>query len=178
MLISLTALAVFLLDRLTKSWAQEVLMGGGRMRIFSWLTFDYLENRGAAFGILQGKIWFFALLTLVISFLLIRYYRAEKDRVSQSKRRLLAWACGLVLGGGLGNLVDRVGQGYVVDFIVVHFIGRRQFPTFNVADIGVTIGTLLLIIYVLMTSSDDSDDSDNSDGEDEETQAGEEEIQA
>lgn len=104
------------------------------------LDFTYVENRGAAFGILSNQRWFFivttAILMIAILILLFRYHHHTG---------LTYLASGLILGGGLGNMVDRVWLGYVVDYIHVSFFP----PVFNFADCAVVIGTALFVIHVL-----------------------------
>lgn len=112
----LTGLAVFLLDQGTKY-------------MIKMSTFPYTTNTGAAFGILQGQTWFLILVGLVvIGFLL--YYSHEHQL-----------ALGFLLGGTMGNLVDRVLYGYVIDFIHIPF-----WPSFNVADTFNVIGVGLLLL--------------------------------
>ena len=104
------------------------------------LNLTYVENRGAAFGILSNQRWLFIVLTcllmLVVFFLLFRY---------QNHTILTFLACGLILGGGVGNLIDRIWMGYVVDYISVSFFP----PVFNFADCAVVIGTALFVIHVI-----------------------------
>lgn len=104
------------------------------------LNFTYVENRGAAFGILSNQRWFFivttALLMLAILILLFRYHHHTG---------LTYLASCLIFGGGLGNMVDRVWLGYVVDYIHVSFFP----PVFNFADCCIVIGTALFVIHVL-----------------------------
>ncbi len=113
--------------------------------IDGWLHITSARNRGAAFSILEDQIWFFILITLIavtlLSYLIYRYGRED---------RLLGYTLALILGGALGNLIDRVLAGEVVDFIDFAII---NFPIFNIADIGITIGTGLLIIYVLFNKN-------------------------
>ena len=113
--------------------------------IDGWLHITSARNRGAAFSILEDQIWFFILITLIavtlLSYLIYRYGRED---------RLLGYTLALILGGALGNLIDRVLAGEVVDFIDFAII---NFPIFNIADIGITIGTGLLIIYILFNKN-------------------------
>ena len=106
-----------------------------------WLTFTLLYNPGAAFGLHLGEWsrWIFMALTVAAAVILTRMYQttAEGDTIKVT-------SLGMILGGAIGNLIDRIrsGQG-VVDFIDVG-IGDMRWPTFNVADIGVSCGALLL----------------------------------
>jgi signal peptidase II len=134
-------------DIVTKWWAVRSLSPAHTRHevVGDWLTFTLLYNPGAAFGLHLGdwSRWIFTALTVGAVVILTRMYQstAEGDRV-----KLLA--LGMILGGACGNLIDRLksGQG-VVDFIDVG-IGDMRWPTFNVADIGVSCGALLLAIVL------------------------------
>lgn len=113
------------------------------------LEFTYLENYGAAFGMLQNKTWFFILLTIVVSiFLVVHFYRISKAGTMPMVPSLLL----VLLSGAIGNFIDRILYGFVVDFIYVRII---NFPVFNVADCYVTISVALLIIYLLFIYKDE-----------------------
>lgn len=107
------------------------------------LSFYYTENTGAGFSILTGKTWFLIAFTvLVMAFIVFLLIKRS------FKHPLTDWGFCLVLSGGIGNLLDRVfNGGAVVDFIKTDFI---EFPIFNVADICVTIGATLIILYFLI----------------------------
>ena len=128
-----------ILDRLTKAYAVKNLMNDPYQG--SILNFTYLENRGAAFGILQDRRIFFIVLTLVIVLVLIYHFL----KTYRSNHKLLNIALAMIISGALGNFYDRLTQGYVVDFIEFAFV---NFPVFNIADIFVTVGAGLLIIYM------------------------------
>jgi signal peptidase II len=101
----------------------------------------YVENRGAAFGILQGQRWIFIVLTVVIA-AAIAYYLIKIP----NKEIFLKTALSLVLGGAVGNLIDRVRLGYVVDMFDFTLI---NYPVFNIADSSLVIGSILLGYYLL-----------------------------
>lgn len=104
----------------------------------------YLENRGAAFGVLQGQQWFFYIITAVILVAVLLVYR----RMPAGRKFLPLRVCAvLIVSGALGNLIDRLGQGYVVDFFYFELI---DFPVFNVADIFVTVSAVLLAVLLLL----------------------------
>lgn len=113
------------------------------------LELHYLENHGAAFGMLQNRIWFFVIMAAVIVlFILLLLIKMPADqKYLWMKICLLLIACGAV-----GNMIDRIRLGYVVDFIYFVLI---NFPIFNVADIYVTVGTALLIILILFYYKED-----------------------
>ncbi|MDO5047387.1 MAG: signal peptidase II [Anaerococcus sp.] len=129
-----------ILDRLTKTYAVNNLMDKGIEG--SIINLTYLENRGAAFGILQNQRTLFIILTLAIVGFLIYYF--IKNYKSNSK--ILNTAYAMIISGALGNFYDRAFNGYVVDFLDLAFV---DFPIFNVADILVTGGCLLMIISII-----------------------------
>lgn len=133
-----------IMDQATKAWAVEALKVGSLEGLGPVVTFRYVENRGAAFGILEGNQFFFLVITVVALVLLF----TALWRLRRENRALLV-ALGLVLGGAVGNAIDRLRLGYVVDFIQVDLVDFFQFPVFNVADIGVTVGVALLIVFTL-----------------------------
>ncbi|MBQ3417223.1 MAG: signal peptidase II [Ruminococcus sp.] len=104
------------------------------------LDFVYSENRGVAFGMFQDATWLFVVLTsiVIVAFLilLIKNYKTSK---------LFSIASALIIGGGIGNLIDRIRLGYVVDFLQLSFFN----PICNLADYAITFGTVLLIVYLL-----------------------------
>jgi len=100
----------------------------------------YIENKGAAFGILPGQQLFFIILTI---FLIIYFIFFIKKRENSSK--ILKISCGLIIGGGIGNLIDRLFRGFVVDYISLSFFS----PICNLADYFITLGSILLLINLL-----------------------------
>ena len=141
------AAVVWIADRITKLIVDHVLLLGEErpvLPVFSWV---HLHNQGAAFSFLDDaggwQRWFFVLLAVVFS-----GYLVMEIRRLPTTERLLGWAYGLVLGGALGNMWDRLVNGYVVDFVLVHYQGH-PFPAFNVADSGISIGAALWILAML-----------------------------
>ncbi len=118
--------------------------------IRDYLDFQYAENCGGAWGLLHGtseaiRRPFFLLVTLGAIVFIVHLYRTLEKGQSAMK-----WALPLVLGGAIGNLVDRIRLGYVVDFIHAHWRMKAHWPTFNVADIAITVGIgLMLLEYIL-----------------------------
>lgn len=105
--------------------------------------FEYLENRGAAFGMLQNKQIFFFIIVLIISVFIIWFYL----HVPMTRKYLSLRLCAVfIFSGAIGNFIDRLKLGYVVDFFYFKLI---NFPIFNVADIYVTIGTFILALLLL-----------------------------
>jgi signal peptidase II len=146
-ILGLVALGVLFLDQLTKWWVAMNIAGKPPVVLVEgFVRLRYTENRGAAFGFFQG--WTGALSIAAIAVIIAIIYSASKLG-GTSKLGLVA--LGLITGGAIGNLVDRLRLGYVVDFVDVY--GPRieidhtpyTFPVFNVADSAITIGTILLI---------------------------------
>jgi signal peptidase II len=142
------ALIVVVLDQLTKAWVLSGLdlREVGRVNLLPpILNFTWVENRGVSFGLFgDGSArWMLSLFSIIVSGILgwwaLRAYR-----------RLLITAIGLVMGGALGNVIDRIRFGFVVDFI--DFSGTGVFPwVFNIADSAITIGVILLILDSLLS---------------------------
>lgn len=145
------AIAVFLIaaDQLLKLLVTNTVMTDGPVSFLNGLvSFQYVENRGVAFGLMQNMQWVFIILTSVLMLAIIVYMLAKKPK---SKLVLISFA--LILGGGIGNLIDRIFLGYVIDYIKLSFFP----PVCNFADYAITIGTVLLLIYVLFVSDIFSD---------------------
>ena len=140
----LVMVCLVLIDQATKSLASIRLKGNKPIPIIrNVFELYYLENRGAAFSMLQGKRVFFIILTVIIcSFALYVLFRMPMDRHFTPMRITLI----LLLSGAVGNFIDRAFNGYVVDFFYFVLI---NFPVFNVADIYVTTSEILLVILVL-----------------------------
>lgn len=134
-----------LLDRLTKLWALSSLKDkSGIVLIKDLFKLEYLENRGAAFGIMQNKLILLSIVTFAIIAGMIYYIIKYKP-----KSKFLRISFALIISGALGNLYDRLFYKYVVDFILVHYKDVYYFPTFNIADSLVVVGTLILAISIV-----------------------------
>ncbi|MGI6509449.1 MAG: signal peptidase II [Erysipelotrichaceae bacterium] len=107
---------------------------------FFYIT--YAENTGAAFSILRGQRWFFVTMALIVSVLIIYYIIKHKPKTLEKI------SLQLILAGAIGNVIDRVVYGYVIDFLDFYIFGY-DFPVFNIADSCITIGAILLIITEL-----------------------------
>jgi len=142
------AVVVILLDHYTKGLASSELSYGRPVEVFSWFNLTLQHNTGAAFSFLNDaggwQRYFFTIVASAISLGLAiwLYLMSRCDR-------LLALSLGLILGGALGNLWDRVELGYVVDFISVHY-GGRYFPAFNIADSAISVGAALMLLDSFM----------------------------
>ena len=136
------------LDQWTKMLAVSALQQGGSFQVIpGLLEFTYVQNYGAAFGMLQNKTLFFLILTGICILVFIGILFAYK------KHTPLTYAvCVLIIAGGIGNFIDRVRQSYVVDFFYFELI---NFPIFNVADIYVTTAAVALIVLVIFFYKDE-----------------------
>ncbi len=138
----LIALAVVLLDQLTKHLAVEFLKPAGSVPLIDGvLHLSYVENTGAAFGIMKNSRWLFMVISVVAIIILI-YVIAKYGK----GHAFASVAVAMILGGGIGNMIDRVRIGYVIDFIDFRLI---NFAVFNVADSFVTVGALLLVCFLI-----------------------------
>lgn len=147
------ALALLLLvaDQFTKRLATSSLDYAIAEPVFSWFSLTLHHNQGAAFSFLSDaggwQRWFFVVLAGAVSVALAYWLRDLKGR-----QWPLAPGLALVLGGALGNLLDRLLLGYVVDFLSVHYRGW-YFPTFNLADAAISVGAALVILDSLRPES-------------------------
>lgn len=144
------AALIVVFDQLTKLWIVAALRPGESIALTSFFNLVHVYNPGAAFSFLSDaggwQRWFFIVLALAVSLwltLLIRQHAAE---------RLLPLAAALILGGALGNVIDRVRFGAVVDFLDVHVAGWH-WPAFNVADSAISVGVVLLVWQQLFHSA-------------------------
>jgi signal peptidase II len=141
------------LDQWSKHWAEVDLRRepGARVTIVEdYLAFSYVQNPGAAWGFLARanesfrKPFFFSISIAAMIFILFIHSRLEPGQY------FLLWALSLVMGGAVGNFVDRFRYNYVVDFIEFHVRDRFKWPTFNVADMAITAGVILLFLEMFI----------------------------
>lgn len=143
-------------DILSKLWAVKVLSQSGSIQLIRGVfNLTYVENRGAAFGLFQDGRIFFILFTLILIGAAI--YLAPKLR---GRSKLLDFGAVFVLAGALGNLIDRIFRGFVVDMLDFCLI---NFPVFNVADIFVCVGAFLVCLYIVFFEEDTKKDSEQND---------------
>ncbi len=147
MIYGLIAAMLFAADRLTKYFiVKNVGTGETFGSVFGIFDFTYVQNQGAAWSMLSGKIGILSLISVIFCIGVIVYWILKKPQ-----NRLLCTALALMFSGALGNAVDRLMYGYVVDFIETKFI---NFPIFNVADIAITVGAGILMVYILFFDKD------------------------
>ncbi|WP_055079131.1 signal peptidase II [Lagierella massiliensis] len=137
---------VIILDQITKYLAIGLKNGSIKL-VENFMELVYVENRGAAFGILQGKKIILVFFTFFIIAALCYFLYKSRNRLSTISKVSIS----LIIGGAIGNLIDRVFRHFVIDFISVTFPNGYEFPVFNVADIAVVCGTFLLIIAFVKT---------------------------
>lgn len=142
---------VIVIDQISKVVVSHHMSLFQSIPVTPFFRFTLLHNTGAAFSFLAGAAgwqrWFFICLGLVVSIIILIWLR----RMPRHGRRLLGIGIALVLGGALGNVIDRVAYGFVVDFLDVHY-GNWHWPPFNVADSAITIGAALVILDALIAS--------------------------
>ncbi len=142
MLSIVTTSLIIVLDQAIKFFAKEYLRPIGYFPIIQDVFhLTYVENRGAAFGLFQGQRWIFIMLTILIAAAITYFLIKIPDKATFIKASL-----SLVLGGAVGNLIDRVRFGFVVDMSDFTLI---DFPVFNIADSSLVVGSFLLGYYLL-----------------------------
>lgn len=145
--LGLIALGVLAVDRGTKLLADSMDLAVPHQLIGSLLQVIRGENRGGLFGLLQGSAPLLALLSIGVIIALVIYH--EREQVSRVTP--LTVGIGLLIGGALGNLIDRLAFGYVLDFIDIG-IGSLRFWTFNIADAAISLGIVTLLVDTLWRS--------------------------
>jgi len=141
------ALVLLILDQFTKILILGSYQLGDSTRVTSFFNLVRVHNEGAAFSFLAGAAgwqrWFFTAIGIGAALFIVWMLR------SHAGQRLFAFAMACILGGAIGNVIDRLVHGYVVDFLQFHYAGW-YFPSFNVADSAITIGAIALILDELL----------------------------
>ena len=149
----IAGVGLVVIDQILKAWAYNSLSLDATISVIpNFFSLTYVENAGAAWGMFKGATWFLVLMPVVVIVLAIAYLIYKKVN-----KGLLLWAATLIISGGVGNLIDRVNlfgrnpllienERFVIDYIQVHLF---DFPVFNFADCCVTIGAVLLFVYVI-----------------------------
>ena len=152
----LVAAVVFLFDQLTKWWVTGPLglnQIGDQLYLLPFFQFTYTENNGISLGLLNATNpigrWMLVALTSAIAIGVAVWIGREKNRIDQI-------ALGLVLGGALGNILDRTLHGYVTDFLDLHFREFRPFLIFNVGDAAISIAVVILLLRAFLSRKDES----------------------
>lgn len=138
---TLLAVALVAIDQWIKQWAINTLISGDISLIDNVLYLHYVENTGAAFSIFLGQRWPLVVVTVILILIILAAFLSGKvtDRLS-------ILSLSLILAGGVGNLIDRLARGFVVDYVDFRLI---NFAVFNLADACITIGTVLLCCAIL-----------------------------
>lgn len=141
------AIIVIFLDQVTKWFVVKNMQLGEEIIIIEpYLSFLSHRNRGAAWGMLEGQMWLFYIVTVVVAAGIIYFFHKEAQG-----HRLFGISLMLLLGGAIGNFIDRLVSGEVVDFISVLIpVINYDFPIFNIADAALSIGVVTLIIHIIM----------------------------
>lgn len=137
------ALIIIVIDQITKFLTiNNIPLHETREVIPSILSFTYHQNTGAAWSILEGQMIFFYIVTLIVVGVIVYYLHSYGKN-----DKFFAFSLSLILGGAIGNFIDRLFLQYVVDMIRLEFI---DFPIFNVADMALTVGVSLMILYLIL----------------------------
>ncbi|MDD5300974.1 MAG: signal peptidase II [Gallionella sp.] len=138
---------VIVLDQLSKAWITGHFAYGENLYVLSVFNLVLAHNTGAAFSFLSDaggmQRWLFSIIAVIASVWIVALLRKH------AAQPLFSLALSLILGGALGNLIDRIAYGYVVDFLSFHW-GEHYFPAFNLADSAITCGAFLMILDSLM----------------------------
>jgi signal peptidase II len=142
---------IIAVDQLTKLWIERTMVLGDSFVVLPVLDIVRAHNFGAAFSFLDRaggwQRWAFSLLAVGVSIALVYWLR----KLTLPAQSLLAFGLTLILGGAVGNVIDRIEHGYVVDFVHVHW-GTAYFPAFNVADAAISVGAVFVIIDAILES--------------------------
>lgn len=144
---------VIVLDQLSKAWISSHFVYGESLYVLGVFNLVLAHNTGAAFSFLNDaggmQRWLFSIIALIASVWIVALLRKH------SAETLFALALSLILGGALGNLIDRIAYGYVVDFLAFHW-DEHYFPAFNIADSAITCGAIVLILDSFRSQRKDS----------------------
>ena len=166
--LGLVSITIIVLDQWTKLWVRSQLEYGEAWAPWDWLLpymrVIHAQNTGAAFGMLQGLNAVFTVLAIIVSCVILYYF----PRVPREDW-LLRLALALQFGGAVGNLIDRITEGYVTDFISI-----GMFPVFNIADASISVGVALLILAMWLKEREQKSQDTSPNPEQAETQNQEE----
>lgn len=142
------SLAIIIVDQLLKFLVTSGMnVGDTAFSLLNIFDITYVQNRGAAFSLLSGKLSLLSIVSILFCIGVVVYWIKKKPT-----HPLLCTSLVMIFAGAFGNGIDRLFRGFVVDFIQPTFI---NFPTFNVADIGITVGAALMVMYVILFDRED-----------------------
>ncbi len=148
------SILIIIADQLVKYFvALGMSVGDTAFSVLNLFDITYVQNQGAAFSILSGKLSVLSLISVVFCVGVIVYWIKKKPT-----HPLLCTALTMMFAGAFGNAIDRIFRGFVVDYIQTTFI---TFPVFNIADIGITVGAALLVLYVILFDKEDKNAKNN-----------------
>ena len=148
------SILIIIADQLVKYFvAAGMSVGDTAFSVLNLFDITYVQNQGAAFSILSGKLSVLSLISVVFCVGVIVYWIKKKPT-----HPLLCTALTMMFAGAFGNAIDRIFRGFVVDYIQTTFI---TFPVFNIADIGITVGAALLVLYVILFDKEDKNAKNN-----------------
>lgn len=134
-------LVVLFLDVLLKILANRILSNAQTLPLINnFLHLTYIENYGSAFGFFRDQRLFLTLIGIIVCALVIYIYQRSSKRDN-----VIGFSFGLILGGSLGNLINRISMGYVIDYV-----DFRMFPVFNLADVAINIGVAILMVEIFI----------------------------
>lgn len=129
---------IVIIDRITKL----LLINKEITIIPNLLNFTYIENNGVAFGIASNNTILIVLLNVIILAIIIKFLKEKFSKTNY----IIILSLIMILAGGVGNLIDRIAMGYVIDFIDINIL---DFPVFNIADISITVGVIMIMIILI-----------------------------
>ncbi|MGN0106236.1 MAG: signal peptidase II [Hominilimicola sp.] len=148
------SILIIIADQLVKYFvATGMNVGDTLFSVLNLFDITYVQNEGAAFSILSGKLSLLSLISIMFCVGVAVYWIKKKPT-----HPLLCTALTMMFAGAFGNAVDRIFRGFVVDYIQTKFI---TFPVFNIADIGITVGAALLVLYVILFDKEDKNAKNN-----------------
>ena len=144
-------------DQITKYLVASNMMVGETAFSLGLFDITYVRNEGAAFSLMSGRMSLLSIISVAFCAAVVIWWIKKKPT-----HPMLCTAVMLLFAGALGNAIDRIARGYVVDFIHATFV---HFPIFNVADIAITVGALLLIVYEIFFNKEDKYEHDNTEAD-------------
>ena len=158
-LVGVVATVVIVLDQITKFWIASTMRLHQSIEIFSWFDLTYVRNPGAAFSLFADHSSAFRVPFFALVFVLAGGAIAFFVRQTPASQKSVLVACGLVLGGAIGNLIDRIAYGEVIDFALAHW-NEYYWPAFNVADSGISVGVVILLLRGVFVRDDQNDQAE------------------